>query len=549
MKFQKKFIPIIVLITVSLLLFVSAGGQTGGTSAPSGPSTLSANDRLPSIIKYPLVNAPKITWWTPLSTHVSANYPTLSDSFFGKGLVERTGVPVEFIHPGQGMELEQFNLLIASGRLPDIVEYSWTNSYNGGADAAIRNQVMLSLNSVMDNWCPDFKKFIADNPSIDNGLKTDEGNYYGFPMIQIAERLAVTAGPFVRQDWLDELGLQRPETIDELTSVLRAFKERKGAVAPMALIGGNTLNNIFYQGSIVGAYRTHNNMFQENGKVSYGPALPAYKEAVRKMNEWYREGLLDQSFASGVQRDRDANILNSNSGVSFGMCSSSMDMLNRGFKDNNHPTAKLRAFRYPVLSKGERSMVGHRYYPVDMGSVSVVNPRGPNVETAVKLLNYGYSQPGQFFYNYGMEGVSYNMINGYPTMVPEILNPSSGSVGAAWSRYARAPYNGPLNVHAEYHEQYLAAPELDEALAIWRHQDMQNHMIPPVSVTVEESRVYNRIKTDLDSYVLEWTVKAITGTVNVEEFDTVYLRTVREIGVEQAVAIQQAAYNRFINRR
>jgi putative aldouronate transport system substrate-binding protein len=447
------------------------------------------------------------------------------------------------------METEQFNLLLASGNMPDIVEYTWATTYNAGPDAAIRNRLALSLNSVMDTWAADFKKLIGQQPAaVDKELKTDEGQYWNFPMTQVADRLLTTAGPIIREDWLDDLGLAAPETIDELTAVLRAFKERKGATAAMTLIGGNTLNNIFYQGAIVGAYRTYHDMYRDGNQIKYGPMESGYRQAVAQMNAWYREGLLDQSFASGVQRDRDTIVLNNQAGVTFGMASSSMDMLNRSFKDMDpNSRARLRAFKYPAVTKGQLSIYGHRYYNADLNT-AVVNPRSSNTETAVKFLNYGFTERGFYYYNFGTEGVSYNMVNNYPTMVPSILNPPSGSVGAAWCRYARGPYNGPFLVSPQYHEQYLAAPYLDDSLKIWAQTEVTRYMLPRSSISVDESRTYNRIKTDLNSYVLEWTTKAISGSVNINEFETVYLRTLREIGVDQAIAIQQAALERY-NRR
>jgi putative aldouronate transport system substrate-binding protein len=547
MKVAKKAIVSLIPVTIFLLLFVSAGGREAGSPAATGPSTLSANDLKPSLVSYPLKNAPKITYWMGLPINVSATHKSMNDTIFARGLIERTGIPVEFIHPAQGSELEQFNLLIASGRMPDVVETSWFGSYNAGPDAAIKNQVMLSLNSVMDKWAPDFKKFIADHPEVEKGVKTDEGNYYGFPLFMIDDALGTTAGPIIRQDWLDDVGLQRPETIDELTAVLRAFKDKKGASAPMALISGNSLGNIFYQGAIIGAYKTSYDMYLENNVIKYGPAQPAYKEAVRKMAEWYRDGLLDKSFASNVQKDRDTNILNGNSGVTFGFCSSSMDNLNRAFKETD-PKGQLRGFNYPVLRKGEIPFVGQYRFPVDTSTIAAVNPKSTNTETAVKLLNYGYSEPGYWYYNFGIESQSYTMKNGFPAMADSILNPSSGTINTAWSEYARSTYNGPFRQSIDFLTQLLGAPELQDALKHWVKHESKIHMIPQVTISTDDARTYNKIKSDLNTYVLEWTTKAISGSVSIDEFDTVYLRTLREIGVDQAVSIQQTALVRFNKR-
>lgn len=38
------------------------------------------------------------------------------------------------------------------------------------------------------------------------------------------------SGQMIRKDWLDELGLQLPETIDEWEIVLKTIKEKKGVI-------------------------------------------------------------------------------------------------------------------------------------------------------------------------------------------------------------------------------------------------------------------------------------------------------------------------------
>ena len=41
-------------------------------------------------------------------------------------------------------------------------------------------------------------------------VKTDDGRYFGFPFIRGDVYLQTYIGPIVRQDWLDELGLEAP---------------------------------------------------------------------------------------------------------------------------------------------------------------------------------------------------------------------------------------------------------------------------------------------------------------------------------------------------
>ena len=78
---------------------------------------------------------------------------------------------------------------------------------------------------------------------------TDSGWLAGMPQLSMQTEATQAFGPLIRQDWLDELGLETPETYDELHDVLTAFKDQKGADAALALNYAATgINNGLVQG-------------------------------------------------------------------------------------------------------------------------------------------------------------------------------------------------------------------------------------------------------------------------------------------------------------
>ena len=85
-----------------------------------------------------------------------------------------------------------------------------------------------------------------------------------------------------------------PETIDDWTEVLTAFKEQKGATAPLTGVG--------LPQSFVGAFDVGYNWYIEGGQVQYGPLQSGYKEYLQTLNQWYESGLMDRDMASN-QRD------------------------------------------------------------------------------------------------------------------------------------------------------------------------------------------------------------------------------------------------------
>lgn len=122
--------------------------------------------------------------------------------------------------------------MLASGELPDIIEYNWY-SFPGGPEKAIQDGYILELGEVFEKYAANLTRYLKENPEIDKQVKTDEGHYYVFPFIRGDEILLVSSGPIIRKDWLDDLGLDIPETMEEWYIALKRFKEEKGATAPL----------------------------------------------------------------------------------------------------------------------------------------------------------------------------------------------------------------------------------------------------------------------------------------------------------------------------
>ena len=164
-----------------------------------------------------------LTWYTTLNGNVSDNFANLGDTPWAKYVEEQTGITIEFQHPTQGSEAEEFAVMLASGEYPDIIEYTWT-TYSGGAGAAINDGVIISLDDYMAD-ATNLSKVIQEHPEIGKMIKSSGGNYYCFPCLRGLEspnKTEFSSGFLYRADALKELGFdQVPETIDEWEEVLR----------------------------------------------------------------------------------------------------------------------------------------------------------------------------------------------------------------------------------------------------------------------------------------------------------------------------------------
>ena len=490
---------------------------------------------------YPLKTDVTVTWWAPLHANVALVAKNLGDTAFAKELQKRTGVKIKFLHPASGQEREAFNLMLASGDLPDIIEYNWY-SIPGGPYSALANGYIMKLNPVFQKYAPNLSSFLKKNKDYDKMIKCDDGSYYVFPFFRADLSLLVTSGPIIREDWLNDLGLKSPTTIDEWYTDLKAFKDKKGATAPLCVEYSN-LSNMF-----AGGFNNTGGFYVEKDKVKFGGIEANRKEFFATMNKWYNEGLLDKNFATISRKIIDANILGGKSGATYGSGGSGIGRyMDANAKDTKY---SLIGAAFPGPKKGQVAKFANmsQVYGNSQGSAAI-SAKCKNVEAAARLLDYAYGKEGNMLYNFGIEGVSYTMEGNNPKYTELIMkNPQGMTNTQVMSLYMRGHTNGPFIQDKRYIEQYYERPQQKAATANWKKNDWEKYIMPPVTPTADESSELAKIMGDITTYSDEMSLKFIMGVEPLSNYDK-YVAQIKSMGIEKAIAIYQAAYNRYDSRK
>ena len=153
---------------VASMLAVSLLAGCGGQTQTEGQEDL---DKLKTS-GYPIETDTTLKIWSyrggtaigPYSDPLT--YPSLTN------YEEQLGVHFDWTFPTGGQETQQFNLLLASGDLPDLVGWYWTTDMPGGAERAIRDGYICSLNDYMDDYAPDFKAYLEANDQAARDLRS-----------------------------------------------------------------------------------------------------------------------------------------------------------------------------------------------------------------------------------------------------------------------------------------------------------------------------------------------------------------------------------------
>jgi len=504
---------------------------------------------------YPIKTDYTMKVWCALNSNLPGIVSDLGETPLGKELEKKTGVKVTYIHPSQGQERDQFNIMVSSGDIPDIIEYNWAGEYPGGPEKAIKDGLILPLNDAFEKYSPNLKKMLTADKELEKQIKTDNGNFYNYPMIRVSSTARVFRGPIIRKDWLDDLGMALPVTIDDWYKTLKAFKEKKGADSPFVTTynqnSGSTsvVNNsgMAIYDAFIGAYKTSDGFYvDDSGKVKYGPIEKQYKEFLTTFRKWHAEGLIDKEFALADSKAVDSKMLGDKAGATVGLLSGAIGKYMDNMKTKN-PKFNLVGTTYPVLKEGETAFAGQSDDLYNPKASSAITKSCKNVEVAARWLDYAYSEEGNLVYNFGVEGKSYTMVNGYPKVSDYIMkNPDGKPYTVMQPQFMKL--NGAFAVDPRASEQTLAYPQMTEASDRWSKTEAKKHNLPScITPTPEESKELAGLSSTISSYVAQMYVKFVMGAEPLDNFDK-YVDEMKKMGIEKAIKIRQDSYDRYKKR-
>ena len=195
---------------------------------------------------------------------------------------------------------------IASGSYPDIM-------YVSGADMVkyAKTGVIASVTEAFDTYATDeLRDYIsAGGEGALDSAKVD-GELYGIP--QVFDNHSAAMMMFIRQDWLENLGLEIPTTMEELKNVALAFTEQdpdgngENDTYGLALNGKDGFTywsglQAFFEGygAAPGHWNGQFTFIEKDGQVVWGGSLAdEMKAGLTDLQEMYQNGSLAKNFGT-----------------------------------------------------------------------------------------------------------------------------------------------------------------------------------------------------------------------------------------------------------
>ncbi|ANY71358.1 ABC transporter substrate-binding protein [Paenibacillus ihbetae] len=390
----------------------AAAKEEGGTAAPPDP-----------LGKYPeTVTVTEVMGFNPPEDPRTPKGITPEQNAYLKDLKEMLNIEVKYKWTVPSSQFSQkFSLALASGDLPDILELDGKNFEK------LKKQGMLAdlTEAYNDYASPTLKKYMESDGGFAMKTYSQDGKQLGIPAFE--DPFLSTQLLWIRKDWLDNLKLEPPKTMDELEMVAKAFVQQDPDQNGKNDTYGVVLQkNLFFWGfdargffNGFGAYPSMGDgqtawIQDGSGKLLPGLIQPEVKTALGKLQSWYKEGILDKEFALKDENKAVEDITAGKVGISYGEWWYPNWPLNLNV--DKDPNADWIAIQIPGLDGPGKSLV-----PKIRGDkVYAVNKKMKNPEAAIKMINF-YIEMGNKEYlnqNQAEKGYVYNWFS------PRIYNPA-----------------------------------------------------------------------------------------------------------------------------
>lgn len=496
----------------------SSKADGNASVANSGDATTSQNNA-----DIPMEDRPVVTMFmgdSGLAIPTGANIDP-SDNEFIRAVEDYAGVNIELVVPAYQDFSTQFNLMMTSGDMPDVV-HTWLvdDAYKYGDQGAF-----IDLKKYYDE-----SKIIQDLVPADvmEMVKSESGKYFRIPQTNNAATPGY--GNWIRYDLLQEYnGGKYPTDIDGYVEFLRWVKKTYPDSIP--LTARSTDTKIFLYGEVFfkwfGAMPQSYNVV--DGKVVSTFTMPAYRAAVELYRQLYAEGILDKEFATTDPESYQTKMLTKNMAMGTDLPANLLKG-NMTTIMNDETKDMMRLFTpeltsYPENANDEIYTKAFKSSPASIHGL-YISSDCKNPDLAWKVIEGFASQELLEKVVWGTEGVEYTVdASGNRVVNADVLFhenrkwstqllilhgfASNSVVNEAISKERLGEEK--FNKQAESMGWVVAETEERGMALIDVYRYTSALMVAPPSIKEKQ--------TEIDGYTAEATIAAITGQIGMEEFD------------------------------
>ena len=501
------------------------------------------DDVQPEEVSYPVDTDESLSLVATFPDPLFSSYPNaMADCSIYKAAEEATGIHVDYQGMSTSASNEQFNVMVASGSYPDLI--GWGLNFANGDDAEVDEDVILDLTEDIAQYAPNYYNLLSTDDELLKTAVSSSGYITAFYGLTTEDGLA-KEGLAIRTDELQKLGLEKPYTIDDYENVLAAFKD-DGLKQPMMMLAPGAIQDNWLSGAFdVAAFCNSFPMsvvptYVQDGEIKFGPIEDGFKDYITLMHEWYEKGYIEADFISDNSNWNSPDYANAITNGEAGIFYCDWGNLGGYIEASEIDGFALEA-TYDMHATEDSINHFGTFITKSASNGFRITTNCENVELACQWGDWWYSEEGSLLANYGVEGVSFDYVDGKPVLNETVTDAPEGMRDALLiyaSNDTICCVIDPNAVTSGYSEVDKAAPE------IW-NEGMDDSMVIPSTVTLsadENTRAAN-IYSDIETICLEAIAKFITGEKPLTDYDS-FVESIRSAGIDDYLAIQQGAYDR-----
>lgn len=466
-------------------------------------------------------------------------------------LQEQTNIKIDWTCFVKDQFSDKKNLALANAKnLPDGLFDADMSDYDLLRYA--KQGVIIPVEDLIEEYMPNLKKVLEDNPEYKEMITAPDGHIYSFPWIEQLgsgkEAIQTIGGmPFINKKWLDELNMAVPTTTDELEAALTAFKKNdmagEGQTIPMSFImnGGNE-----DMGFILGAFGDgygdvpDHIAVSNDKKVVYTAAQDGFKEGLTWMHKLAEEGLIDpeaytQDWSTYVAKGKAGRY-----GLLF-----TWDCAN--CVDNMEDYVPLPALVGPEGNKNAPRASRSDTSGLQRGRC-VLTSACSNAGLAASWIDLMYDPQQSAQNNWGTYGQE-DSANIFEKTEDGMLK-HLDLTGESPSEIRNAQMvGGPLAILDSYYDVYVTCPDdakyrLDWIKDIYEPDMNNDYVFPNIFMSQDDLDKITQYTTDLDSYVSRMKSEFIMNG-NIDKGWDEYIKTLNGYGLEEYTTILQTNLDKY----
>lgn len=249
---------------------------------------------------------------------------TYEDNAYTRYLRKMLNIQNESVHMEREERYDEYvNILVKDHTLPDVLVVSDRETLH----ELVENDLVADLTDVYKSCTSPRIKEMYDS----YGGELLEGGMFDGRLMAIPETV-IDHGPcllWLRKDWMEELDLAEPKTLEEAFTIIEEFKKNRMGTEP-----GEEPIGLLCDTSLVGTTSTNYSvepvfdsfgafpqrwLMDEYGGVVYGSVTGETKEALGYLNQLYERGILDTDFALRAQNNLRDIVVEGKCGAFFGL--------------------------------------------------------------------------------------------------------------------------------------------------------------------------------------------------------------------------------------